>query len=474
MAVTNKTYLDLAGLTHYNGLIKNYIDTADAKSIKYAALGQDGNNLLLYKTADGSGSPAFTIPMGSAALKSLIKSLGTAVGATYTESPEGYSISFSGAGITASADVVSALNTVADEIGTIGSLKTTDKTSIVAAINEVLGAISTAIAGLDVDEFALASQSGKAITIKGIKEVDGKIAIGDDAGITLADVASTGAAADVSTAAIDDGAATPKTLYPAGTAQGTLQAIARDVASLRTGSAVTISKNTSATGLAAQYTISQGGVALSPTIDIPKDMVVESGVVVDVVFVAADSSLHEGSASGTDVTAEIKGAGTATAEDAGKYIKLTIANSTDSHLWIKATDLVDVYTGGTTSETSVDITNNVITASIVDIDGSKITYKPADAGSGQARESASAALARLDGSDSTDGSVAKKIKDAIGNLDTASNVAIATYAAGASGTADVITLTGAVNETDGIIAGVSTDNITLSTITNAEINSLFA
>ena len=102
-------------------------------------------------------------------------------------------------------------------------------------------------------------------------------------------------------------------------------------------------------------------------IDIPKDMVVEDGSVVDVVFVAADNSLHEGSASGTDVTAEIKGTGTATSADAGKYIKLTIANATSSHLWIKATDLVDIYTAqqNATQVQLVIDANNEISATIV-------------------------------------------------------------------------------------------------------------
>ena len=125
-----------------------------------------------------------------------------------------------------------------------------------------------------------------------------------------------------------------------------------------------------------RYGIYQGatGSSASPVvsekladIDIPKDMVVEDGVVVDVVFVAADSSLHEGSESGTDVTAEIKGSDPATSADAGKYIKLTIANATSSHLWIKATDLVDIYTpeqGATQIQLAIDA-NNVISATVV-------------------------------------------------------------------------------------------------------------
>jgi hypothetical protein len=92
-------------------------------------------------------------------------------------------------------------------------------------------------------------------------------------------------------------------------------------------------------------------------------MVVEEGSVVDIVFDDSNDSLHEGSISGPDVTAAIKGAGTpATSADAGKYIKLVIANSTSTALYIKATDLVDVYTGGTSADGTISISaSNVIT-----------------------------------------------------------------------------------------------------------------
>ena len=126
-----------------------------------------------------------------------------------------------------------------------------------------------------------------------------------------------------------------------------------------------------------RYGIYQGatGSSSSPVvgekladIDIPKDMVVESGSVVDIVFKASDNTLHEGSESGTDVTVAIKGQGvTPTSADAGKYIKLVIANSSSTALYIKATDLVDIYTAqqnATQVQLAID-SNNVISATIV-------------------------------------------------------------------------------------------------------------
>lgn len=182
-------------------------------------------------------------------------------------------------------------------------------------------------------------------------------------GIDLAAVATSGAAADVSysntigsTAVtnVDDaldalvsateGGVASKTVYITETAGGSGDAYSK------------------------RYGIYQGatGSSASPVvseklgdIDIPKDMVVESGSVVNIVFKSSDNTLHEGSESGPDVTEAIKGQGvTPTAADAGKYIKLTIANASSDTLYIKATDLVDIYTGGTTTDGTISIDNN--------------------------------------------------------------------------------------------------------------------
>lgn len=110
--------------------------------------------------------------------------------------------------------------------------------------------------------------------------------------------------------------------------------------------AITLTKDTSVSGVAARYTISQGGVALGTTIDIPKDMVVESGEVV---------TLTEQQAQAID-----------TSYHAGQYIKLTIANKTSSLLYIPANALVDEYTAAASaSQVQVAINNRVISATIV-------------------------------------------------------------------------------------------------------------
>lgn len=186
----------------------------------------------------------------------------------------------------------------------------------------------------------------------------------------LAAVATSGDADDVSYDNTDSG-------LTATDVQAALDELAGQSAGGVASKTVYITETAGGSGAAysKRYGIYQGseGSASSPVvgekladIDIPKDMVVEEGEVVDVVY--DNGHLYEGSTSGTDVTEEIKGeGGTATSADAGKYIKLTIANSSGDHLWIAAKDLVDIYTAqqnATQVQLAID-NNNVISATIV-------------------------------------------------------------------------------------------------------------
>lgn len=117
-----------------------------------------------------------------------------------------------------------------------------------------------------------------------------------------------------------------------------------------------------------RYTVKQGPSGSQTTlanIDIPKDMVVEEGAVVNITYNSEDGKLYDGA---IDVTELIKGqGGTATAADAGKYIKLIIANATSDKLYIAAQDLVDIYTVEANADKvqlAIDA-NNEISADIV-------------------------------------------------------------------------------------------------------------
>lgn len=466
MAYTEKNFLDYTGLSTYDNLIKGYIDAADALSIKYAEVSQDGNNLLLYKVASPeAGTTAdFTIPMGSTALKNFVKSLGTAVGATLNQGETAYSVTFTG-DIAAATDVVTAVQLLDTHIGTLASLTTTDKTSIVAAINQVLGAISTAIGNLDASEFALASKDiNDIITIKGIKETDGIIEVGTDTtkDVTFAKVAATGSAEDVSYDNTTSGLTSTN-------AQDAIDELAEASAGGVESKTVYITETAGSAGdvFSKRYGIYQGatGTSLSPVvgekladIDIPKDMVVENGSVVDITYNSIDGKLYDGL---TDVTEIIKGAGgTATAADAGKYIKLIIANAASNVLYIAAKDLVDIYTvEQSATQVQLAINNNVISATIV-------------AGSINTNELANSAV-----------TTAKIADDAV----TADKVAITAHTesqtAGTDGVAISVTTTdGQVSGVTASIAAETYDNYgeassvydSIESITDAQIRSLFS
>ena len=57
--MATKQFLDLNGLSQYHDLITEYIGTEDAKSIK--SISVSGNTVSFFKTADGSGTAAYTV-----------------------------------------------------------------------------------------------------------------------------------------------------------------------------------------------------------------------------------------------------------------------------------------------------------------------------------------------------------------------------------------------------------------------------
>ena len=105
----------------------------------------------------------------------------------------------------------------------------------------------------------------------------------------------------------------------------------------------TITKDAQAeTGYAHTYHLTKDGVNVGASINIPKDMVVESGTVETC---TQDNVPVEGYKNGD------------------KYIDLVLANASESHLYILVSDLIDVYTGST----YIDITNNVISLKYNDL-----------------------------------------------------------------------------------------------------------
>lgn len=104
---------------------------------------------------------------------------------------------------------------------------------------------------------------------------------------------------------------------------------------------VTIEQATGSGNTLKSYTIKQGGAALSPTIDIPKDFLVKSGRVIEVVEYNGD--FYNGT--DTNHTTPLP------VNSKGKYLDFVInvesgTAVTDSHIYILVSDLVDVYLAG--------------------------------------------------------------------------------------------------------------------------------
>lgn len=347
-------------------------------------------------------------------------------------------------------------------------------------LSDAATAAADAVDALDVTEFALATMSsGSIISIAGIKEDNGQIAKGVNAAnnITFAKVAATGSAADVNydptvsgltasdvksaldeVAAASSGGVASKSIWVHDDSAG--QADYAKVYKIYQGE----------NDYVADRTDGKANPTLKGTLNIPKDKVLQDASIVNIVFKASDNTLHEGSESGPDVTSLIMGSATPTANDAGKYLKMEMQNVTDP-LYVNLQVFVDVYTVESGAiEIQLALSNHEFSASVVSIDGSKIVYKAETSSGAGDGETVKQALTRLDGADTTTGSVSKKIKDAIDALDTSSDVAMASN----NSSTGAVTFTGSLAEVNGMVSAGSADNVIFTPVTDAEIEALFA
>jgi len=357
----------------------------------------------------------------------------------------------------------------------------------------------------------IASKSGKAITIaSSVAEIAGVISA-TGTPITLADVASTGAAEDTSYSNATSGLSATD-----------VQAAIDEVAAQSAGGVgsktvyITETSGQSSDPFSKRYGVYQGatGSSASPVagekladIDIPKDMVVESGTV------------------GTVTVADEPYIG---AQVGDKYIDLVIANASSDHIYIPANSLVDIYTAEQ-SATQVQLvidSNNEISATIVagSITATELasdavtTAKILDANVTKAKlaqgvqdsldladsavqsvaEGATAGTIAVDGTDvavhglasvATSGSASDvsydnttsgmtatnaqaamdELKDAIDNIDVSGDIQAAIETLDGSATiatksGNAVTLKAGVSEIDGIVSNSSNADITLADI----------
>ena len=429
-----KKYLDLQGLTTYDGKIKGYVNekesALDAKitAEKNRAEGVEGTLTGLTTDAKGNlvaainevDSNADAAAAAAKAAQDDVNALETLVG----EIP---------AGATATT-VVGYAKEVADAATGSASQVAEDLAAEItrakAAEKAAQDAANAAQSDVDALEGLVGTLPEGAIakTVTGyIDEAAGKVA----ADLTALDrslkaVAKSGAAADVSIA--DEGGKITAT-----TVEGALAELAEAISATSTAGAVTCEKS-SPDGVAARYIFKQGGVEIpNAVVDIPKDMVVESGEVV---------TNPEG-------------------QPAGTYIVLTLANKEENKLYINVTDLIEYVTGGETDEIAIAVSaEHVATATVKKIAATKIIYKPSV---GEAPEvSVAAALNDIYDQIGEGGGVAAQISAAIAGLDATVNQ----VGTGENGTG----LTLQVIETDGTLTAVAGS---INTITGEDINKLF-
>lgn len=302
--------MTLDNLILYDELIKGYIDTADAKSLKTVAI--DGNKLKFYKITEPveGTDPAYEITLPSTDISGLLAKLTTTNVGNVT--------------------VTKADGTIED-----GGVKLADlalKSDVEDAIDEITNAdtgilkTATDYADEKIKELAdgqVKTNTEAIATLNGTDTEDGSVAkaVKDSADAINAKI---GTLADLDTTAKTDLVNAINEVRAAVDAGGT-------------GSQVTMTTDTTTEGYLKTYTIKQGSTEVGK-IDIPKDLVVASGeIVVD----------PDGQPSGT-------------------YVKLTIANQ-EAPVYINVADLVDAYTAQA-SATQVQLAisdTNEISATIV-------------------------------------------------------------------------------------------------------------
>ena len=173
-----------------------------------------------------------------------------------------------------------------------------------------------------------------------------------------------------------------------------------------------------------RYTITQGSETIG-TIDIPRDLLATSG------------ELVYGSMSGDTFTP---------AEGGDAFIKMTVGNGVDTQaFYIPVQDLIEYNSVSSTDEITLTDTNHTISATVGDIDSSKITYTAAEGSN--PRVSVQSAIADLYSQVGEGGSVTTQIQNALDALD-------ASYTASGTAAHSGTYVMNAVTQTDGKITSI--------------------
>lgn len=441
MPITTKQYLDYQGLSTYDSLLKDYIDSANTLGIKKVIWNEKVEKIFFFKDPDATvsteGVPSVTPDAEVAISSAAVNALNTRVGIT---------------------DILNSYQS-ASNLTTILNVLTADD----AVVGSVANLLKKAIEALD-GSATIATVADGVVTIKaGVVEVDGVItnATGEGAtDIVLKKVATTAKAEDINVEGkvVETAEGIVGYNLPAGTAQATAEHLASEIATvdaavkaLKTSSKVTVEKIAAEEGYIASYAVKQDGAQVGATINIPKDYLVKN--------------------------AELKTCTVADAPVAGykvgdKYMDFTIntveGSGNESHIYINVNELFDAYTSGSevgdTVVVTVDNVNNKISADITD--GTVARAKINAAFEKNIADVEATHAAAAEGSGAKYKTVAEEINDKVVTLvaekDQSAN-AEATYAANTG-------LNLHIKEENGVITEFSGS---IDTIEEAQINSLF-
>ena len=428
---TTKQYLDYQGLSTYNGLLKEYIDSANTLGIKKVAWDETTEQILFFRDSTKSAveDATFKVSISSSAVQALNTRVGiNKVLNAYQEK----------------ANLTEILNVLTGDDKTAGSVAKLLKDAI-----KTLNGSAT-----------IATEADGVVTIKaGVVETNGVIANSEGAAdIVLKKVATTAKAEDINVDGKKVETAEGVVGYelPAGTAQATAEHLASEIATvdaavkaLKTSSKVTVEKIAAEEGYIASYAVKQDGAQVGVTINIPKDYLVKN--------------------------AELKTCTEADQPVAGykvgdKYMDFTIntveGSGNESHIYINVNELFDAYTSGSESGDTVVVTVNNDTNKIsADITNGTVARTKINA----AFEKNIADIEKTHASAAeSSGAKYKTVAEEINNKVITLNSTKEQVANPAN--ADGTGLALRIIEEDGIITGVSGS---IDTIERAQINSLF-
>lgn len=281
MASTVFQFLDLAGVTELKNQLVSYIDSKDAVSIK--GVGISGNKLSFYKTLPIEGASAsYEVELPETDLSEVMKLVS---GATVDNI----------ATFGANGQVKDSGKKLAD------FYVKTDVDSLISAVEQKIAANTKSITDLDTNLNKTISDNKT--------ELEGKIASAKDelqANINAVDGKTTTNANAIGK--LEDLGTTQK-----GDLVAAINEVKASVSAGGEAGLVTVEESSHA-DYAKVYTIKQGGASVG-TISIPKDMVVQSGEVIT----------------------------NPTGHPAGTYLKLVLANSENTEVFVNVGTLVDIY-----------------------------------------------------------------------------------------------------------------------------------